>query len=221
MFVGSLGIAGLGITLTFNYIAVKMALDSQKDTEVALDYARKSAEAMDNAALAMQAVATEGRTANEISRNIANSQLKAYVGIETVQIIMPRHHAEHLDVVSVEREIVITLKNYGQTPAKSVRLSNGTKLIYKGDSVPIFGETPYETGHDILPKATMRVHIPLKLSPQEHADVIATRSAIFLYTRLRYDDAFGGGVGSNRTYWSNGNLYKADRMIDYLNNVSG
>lgn len=95
----ALGVLGLGMTLWFNFRALKLAEGASEETKDALAIAERNAEAVTR-----QVMATE---------EIAKRQLRAYVEFASVHI--SNFHAGGVPV------LLVAIKNVGKTPAHRYR----------------------------------------------------------------------------------------------------
>ena len=165
----AVGLTGFGIWL------IKRTLDetkvAAKHTEGMLEEAKKTTEA---AHAAIQAT----------DKN-AERQLRAYV------------HISNAEVVTIgpasNQEVVLVIKNYGQTPSSHARTRAGAGV----QEWPLKTQLP-DVPEDILEgigplppgrPGTLSVPVP-KLNDREMGELQAGRAAIFCYGEITYDDGF-------------------------------
>lgn len=131
----------------------------------------------------------------------AERQLRAYVLVEKVTIIdfaknkQPRIHA--------------VMRNTGQTPAFKLHFAaNATLLPYPATSPFVFNWPSKRIYSVIGPGAATTITIAprLVLTEQDIADVLEKRTAIYVYGRIEYEDAFGRDQWSEFRVIHGGNL---------------
>lgn len=169
-----LGVIGLGFTLWFNKRAIDLALESGRDTEMALATAERNAEA----------AASQVRIAQET----AYRQLRAYVSIENVEID---------GVAPALIGGTIFVRNAGKTPAKIEVYLN--RYIGQWPILQFPDDAPQPFRYDFhgpFVNAGCREQIdwfypmgaPDPDAPQKIAQLLAGNAALFLYGRVEFVD---------------------------------
>jgi hypothetical protein len=106
MWLSSLGVIGLALTLWFNFRALSIAKDAADETKDAIIIARQSAESAANLV--------------RLSDRNARLELRAYLDFDGVRI--DRNPDYDDPQIPLEKGVVlkITIRNYGRTPAQNV-----------------------------------------------------------------------------------------------------
>lgn len=180
-----IGVVGLGLTLWFNFRALRISEDSAKETRDALQIARDNAKvAADNAKAAFDANEIARRAAKEAkiqstaqSRHARQSErrhLRAYIGANDVTNGGWNDEGFPYFIVSI--------KNFGQTPAMDVHYA--AKAAANEDGVA--GELIWDSPSQYL-APTQKWGIPVLI--REQFDM--KDGAGVIVCEVRYTDVFG------------------------------
>lgn len=178
LILSAVGAVGLGLTLWFNYRALRLAERNAAETADALDVARQNAEA------ASEAVAATKR-ANDISEETAQRRLRAYVNVESCEI-------QQIDGGYL---LIARLTNCGQTPAYRVRIMGESFGAEYPLRIPNRGfievadgfETPLGPGQSHDAAYALRTEDPEQAMQQ----VLAGNVGLYIQGLCRYEDVFG------------------------------
>ena len=184
MWLSLAGIIGLGITLWFNFRALRLAEKEAKETKDALVIAETNAEAVGRTAHA-------AFEANSIARESMHRQLRPFVYVAHPNITY--HHMHSVEFIGDTAEVILYITNYGKTPAYNVCIIANAYIggiwnapgmaslegreVYLGDIPPTI--TKPRDGYTVL---------GLK---NAHHEIIAGTSSVFVEGILNYNDAFG------------------------------
>ncbi|HET9160243.1 MAG TPA: hypothetical protein VFN88_06495, partial [Caulobacteraceae bacterium] len=106
--------------------ATKVAHDAQEDAEDSIEVSRLSAEAAKLSAKASADTAAEAARANAIASETARLDLRPYVYLSDVKTDW--RGGWMMGLTPTHGEVIITMKNYGRTPAKNVRFQARTLI---------------------------------------------------------------------------------------------
>lgn len=176
VWVGLGGIAGLFVTLWFNFQAWKQARASKADTDKALDAANKSAIAATRLA----------DTAEKTSR----AQLRAYLDFDGVTIDAPYEYS--LDEGPRTKNVVLSfrVKNFGQTPANHLTFTTNNYLQV-GDERHSFTPEDVIDYDSVAPHDTSTHNAHWKM-PMEYWSAIESKKLKLIVSLIvTYTDAFG------------------------------
>ncbi|MBB5685647.1 hypothetical protein FHS49_001655 [Sphingobium boeckii] len=191
LWISAAGVVGLGITLWFNFRALRLAEHESNETKDALQIARENAA---GAARAAQA-ASEG---NQIAREAMQKQLRPYVYLEDLHVSIT--HLLSYDALADCGTVEIVIKNYGQSPAKDVSMVAQVILGgYWSDRPGVDLQSAARINFADIPSGAVRRQggysaLDIKRAHQQLTDATAS---IFVEGQIRYTDAFGN------TYWTN------------------
>lgn len=185
------GVIGLGATLAYNWIAIRLALSGQKDAERGLRASERSASAAARAARATN-------ESNQIARETMQRQLRPHLYLSDQLVQFQRSpHGELMNYAPVS----FTIKNYGQAPAKNVRfVANATIGGYWSDRKEPEGlaDKAVVPLGDIAPgQERLRTGYAISGLEQGAGDIANGVNSIFLEGQIQYDDYFG------ETYFTN------------------
>ena len=203
----AIGSVAVIVSLAYTRRAVKIAGEATRDADKALEIAERGA----------KATADLVGTARENARR----ETKAYVGISCIQLFVPTSYGSNTDRDPLRYELIVSVMNYGKTPARIVRLRYGT--IIERPTRPgeyPFGDVPNSAGCDLSPNASFNVYIPLSVSRLDHEAIIAGERCIFLHTLLSFEDVFDGGSMTKNSFWSSGDAYIDGRMTSVLSGTT-
>jgi hypothetical protein len=166
LWLSGLGVLGLGITLWFNFKALKLAEGASEETKGALAIAERNADAA--VKLADQA---------EVN---AERQLRGYVSVTTSIFI---HYTDELERPFIQ----FSIKNHGQTPVHIVSCNVGITWFCDKDNVAeLFGENDRELGFDLFPGDP--VILPFGLTAE--SELLERDGLIMVVGRIDYRDVF-------------------------------
>lgn len=129
---------------------------------------------------------------NEIAENTARHQLRAYVGIgDKGTTIVKRPDWDSPDD-GPHYKISIAIKNFGQTPAKNVRISIAHQMGVFPADIPDFPDLgQHRAIFDISP-ADQSTQIDMLIMPDEfQQQILDSRAALYYFVSVHYDDIFG------------------------------
>jgi len=202
MWLSGLGVIGLGITLWFNFRALRLTEKEAAETKDALKIASQNASAVTRAAKAAQ-------TANEIAREANYVQLRPYLYLTKVSVEYDHMHSiGHLGDTG---KIVFFFENFGHSPARSVVLRS--LAIIGGvwnDPSPIDLETAHPVNLEDYPSgyAGNRDGYFVHGIKAAHSELIRGKKSVFVVGQIQYRDGFG------RTYFTNFRLASSEKEYD-------
>jgi len=113
------------------------------------------------------------------------AQLRAYLHVDKVQIIHPP------DVAPGETGVILYVKNFGSTPASSVEIF--VKIQLFTGATKTFSEPVRQPGRSLMaPAQTEHVleKIDFSITPDVSVDISERRSALYVWGKILYIDAF-------------------------------
>ncbi len=158
------------------------------------------------------------REANEIARSNAMQSLRAYVDIHSVNIVSPDPEIGR-DLRPVDRELVVIVRNYGQTPAKSVCLKWASCI----DSVSPLPNDMHVAARtvSIAPGAEIKVTRPITDNAADNHAIETGDKFFLLEISLSYGDRFGGSYEISKSYMTSREDYKRGIMRDFSGGAVG
>lgn len=177
-----------------------IAESNAKDTVKALEIAARNASGAVRAAMA----ASE---ANDIARQNMQTQLRPYVYLDSIDIAVD--HLLSVDYINDTASITLKFKNFGQTPAKSMRLF--CKAAVGGywnarpmaDLAGVMGIelSDLPSGSEVVQEGFYAHGIA-----KAHRDIVAQTVSVFVEGQIQYADAFGSEYVSyfQRAFTGNG-----------------
>lgn len=162
----ALGVLGLGITLWFNFRALRLAEREASETKDALAIAETTATAAVRLA--------------DLAETTANKQLRAYVYVKSVSL------EQVFDAQGPSTSVILTINNSGQTPAYNQMIIISVSWVYEGGHTLMF---------EIDNSARFRVHkdvpviIPFQIA--KGFDKSDMPGWLMVFGRIEYKDAFG------------------------------
>jgi len=201
---GGMLLSGISIVLIF--IAI---LQTRKANRIAKrEYGKARNEARVSARSAEKAL--------EHAQASSWKQLRPYIGIESV---CHQPISDPFDVLAIEtsREIIISIRNYGATPGYVV-FGTGVDFWHEGNPEPVVGDISHYYGYNLLPSQVVKVHIPVAMFTERRVAIERGKSAILLFTHIKYDSGEDGGEAFRQKFRATGDVFKAGRMDEANNN---
>lgn len=209
MVFSALGLAGLLYNLILTRRTTNVAIAATQDAEEALEIAKLNADGASRAVLA----ANEG---NAIARQSVQTQLRPYLYIEKIEARFD--HMLSVKYIGDTADFEILLKNYGQSPARNVRIIAYAAIgdhWSKRSAATLDGVMPFYWD-DIPPQATrLQKGIGRDGLKGAHDDIYAGKRSIFVEGQIRYQDASGTWYFSNfqRAYFGEEYYHANDPLI--------
>jgi hypothetical protein len=228
-----LAIVGIGQGIVFAIQAIQLrrsvnltrtvANQQQQDMAASIAEASRAAKAMEGVANAMSENVANTRELLERQRQFAIMQMRAYIFVQTGDILnvanpaQPIPEGQPLPKGAITRTdcgpiIIMTMRNAGNTPANNV--VHVTNAVFRKfpltAPLPDFAEVPQDS--DLmsvfsLPPGgigTKNWVFPVKLHDQEVEQLRNATAAIYVYGRITYTDIFGVERVTNYRYRHNG-----------------
>lgn len=160
------------------------------------------------AAWAAATAAKSAAASNEIARETAKRELRAYINITQVRV----------DGLEGDARFCLEYKNCGQTPAYDIRGWNGIELR-DIESTQIFESTGNDAGLGVLGPGNSAYFIkpaPRRLVMKEFDMLRAGEAAIYLWGEISYRDIFGEWHTTRFRYFIGGRHgVQPDRRMEY------
>lgn len=184
----ALGVLGLGLTLWFNFRALKLAEGASKETKDALIIAER------NASAAMRGAMAAG-DANEIMREGQRKQLRPYVYLEKPRVGW--QSIQSFGIIGDFANTTLRFRNYGMTPAKNVVVKARTYIGGIWNEPFDLAESGIEDVHpviiaDIPPHRTKKQDgFAFGGIEAGHGDIRGGVASVFIVGQIRYTDDRG------------------------------
>lgn len=173
LFLSALGLVLLVFTLFYTSAAAEAARDAVNEAQEATKAALAS---VDYAAASL-----------EVTRDMGQRQLRAYVVVSGAKIEGPIKLDEHVHAV-------VTIKNTGQTPAYDLVAGSAVDIFDANDTIPTIPDTSAAGGSKaVLGPGCIKNLDPRSersLSLEEKTNIISRESKLILLGRISYVDAF-------------------------------
>ncbi|MFA6123960.1 MAG: hypothetical protein WCS75_05980 [Sphingomonas sp.] len=175
------------------------SVESGKLAADALAAARSNADAAASGAINAARSARNASEANALAREAMQKQLRPYVYAEAVVGDFSTLYSWMADEVGDYMDFMVTIKNYGQSPAKTVRLlAHAVPGLYWSDRPKADLETIVAVHFADMPTATERKMDCRALGLRAvHSDIIDGTASIFIEGQIQYSDAFGNQYFTN------------------------
>ena len=136
------------------------------------------------------------RKANQIARHTAKMQLRPYLYLESVDhLIVWRQQVKHFDMLNPSPKVTIPLKNFGQTPAKNIRLRVMAEVGGYWSDRPLANLGEATTIHigDLAPQAVFTQDgYTMLTTTSQIAEIKSGVSTAFVEGQIDYTDNLGG-----------------------------
>lgn len=202
LWLSAFGVAGLAITLWFNFRALRLAERESEETKGALAIARENADAAHLGAASAARAAASSSENNRIARETMQRQLRPYVYISDQTVSFRHMHSVGMteDVADVD----FTICNFKESPAKNVKFA--AHAVVGG----YWSDRPSEIVTDALIPLAL---VPLADIPPKHKryrpgyavtglkeaypEICGATKSIFLEGQIQYADDFGNTYVTN------------------------